>query len=159
MSAPHAAVRLPGSVRREYARRGSPGRHRRLVQMTTPVETAQRFVDAMLAGESREHLVAPGFRFAGEAFAGMILPLAEISSPDLAAERIAGAGLVLRFAPVEPARPGRAWVEVVWTHGVEHAHGSAGLQWVVFTVQDELMRELRIFQDREAARAFAFEGS
>lgn len=126
--------------------------------MGTPAETAQRFVDAMVAGESRDHLVAPGFRYAGEAFAGMILPLAEIPSPDLATEQITGAGLALRFGRVEPAGPGRAWVEVVWTHGPEHAHGSAGLQWVVFTVDGELMRELRIFQDREAARAFAFEG-
>ncbi len=44
----------------------------------------------------------------------------------------------------------------MWAHDAGHGHGSAGLQWVVFTVEDGLMAEVRFFLDRGAAREYAF---
>jgi hypothetical protein len=124
--------------------------------MIPPVETAREWVAALRSGEQRAHLAAPGFRFVGEVFAGLILDLDGERSPEAATRRLADAGIRLRFSEVQPAGPGRAWVEVVWAHDAGHGHGSAGLQWVVFTVQDGLVSEVRFFQDRETARAFAF---
>ena len=127
--------------------------------MPSPADTAREWVAAMRTGASRDHLAAPGFRFVGQAFAGLILDLDDQHSPDAASDLLAGTGIRLNFREVEPAGPGRAWVEVVWAHDAGHGHGSAGLQWVVFTVEDGLVTEVHFFQERELARAYAFDPS
>lgn len=159
MSGPRAAVRSAADAPSAYDHRGASAVHRRPVRMPTPADTARNWVAATLAGESREHLVTPDFRFVGQVFAGLILELDGERSPDVAARRMAEAGIRLTFREVEDAGPGRAWVEVVWTHDAGRGHGSAGLQWVVFTVEGERMAEVHFFQDREAARAYALAGA
>lgn len=122
----------------------------------TPVDTVRQWIGAMAAGTPHDDLAAPGFRYVGTPFGGIVAPPTEgMSSPDQAYARARAAGISLRFGEVLPGAPDRAWFEMVWSHDVRPGRGSAGLQWAVFTVEDGLVSEIHFFQEKEAARRYA----